>query len=481
MDDERGILADREILLLEDQVMLRKRLAAYLESVGAEVTAVGTLEQARDSLKDWQFDFALIDVELPDGEGFDLLREGSFPETTSVVVMTAEGAVQRAVMAMRLGAADFLAKPFEEEELPLILMRCQRSGVSTRLREHRQKTAEPSGDGLFFGNALSGVRTQLDKILQADQRLGTRLPPVLIAGGTGTGKSTLARWIHRHGPRSGQELVEVNCSTLPDSLAESELFGHERGAFTDARKARIGLFEAAHQGTLFLDEAPSLSPALQAKLLTAIEDGKIRRVGGNKDIAVDVRIIAATNADLKDMVADGKFREDLYHRLNLLALDIPPLGERGADIVDLANHLLGALAKRYRSEVTSVPVAQEPFLLRYPWPGNVRELMHELERQLVWGQGKSLDFSHLSQAQPVARAAVPAIASPSAPPEGSKSANDWLAVHWVFPEEGFVLDDAINRLIALAMQQSHQNVSAAARLLGVKRDYVRYRLKSIGK
>ncbi len=478
MDDERGLLADREVLLLEDQVMLRKRLAAYLESVGAEVTAVSTLEQARASLKDWQFDFALIDVELPDGEGFDLLREGAFAETTSVVVMTAEGAVKRAVTAMQLGAADFLAKPFEEEELPLIFMRCQRSGETTRLREFRQQAVTPSGEGPFFGEALAGVRSQLDRILQADQRLGTQLPPVLIAGGTGTGKSTLARWIHRHGPRAGHELVEVNCSTLPDSLAESELFGHERGAFTDARKARIGLFEAAHQGTLFLDEAPSLSAALQAKLLTAIEDGKIRRVGGNKDMSVDVRIIAATNADLNEMVAKGEFREDLYHRLNLLALDIPPLSARGNDIIDLANHLLGGLAKRYRSTVRSIPRDQEAFLLRYPWPGNVRELMHELERQLVWGQGESLDFSHLSAAGPSVPV-TPALASGEEIP--AAAADDWLAANWVFPEEGFVLDDAINRLIGLAMEQSYQNVSAAARLLGVKRDYVRYRLKSMGK
>jgi DNA-binding NtrC family response regulator len=471
---DRGLIADREILVVEDEMMLRKRVAAFLERAGAQVTAVDTLAKARMALKEWAFDFAVVDIELPDGEGLELLKEGAFPETTSVVIMTADGGVQRAVDAMQLGAADFLAKPFDHEELPIIFRRCLRQDQSVRLLEHRQEMAKPPSDGLFFGRSLTAVKDQLDRILEADQRLGTQLPPVLISGATGTGKSTFARWIHRHGPRAAQELVEVNCSTLPDTLAESELFGHERGAFTDARKARMGLFEAAHQGTLFLDEVPSLSPAVQAKLLTAIEDRKIRRVGGNKDLNVDVRVIAATNANLLEMVAKGEFREDLYHRLDLLALDIPPLRERGSDIVALANHLLGIVAKRYRSSLREIPREQESFLISYPWPGNVREMMHELERQMVWGGGERLDFSHLiPSAKEKFTPAVPS--APIGAPE------DWLAPGWRFPEEGFSLDDSIDRLIRLALAQSYDNVSAAARLLGVKRDFIRYRMKSVGK
>ncbi|NCF89840.1 MAG: AAA family ATPase, partial [Verrucomicrobiaceae bacterium] len=321
------------------------------------------------------------------------------------------------------------------------------------------------------------VQEQLERILEADQRLATALPPVLISGATGTGRSTFARWIHRHGPRADQEIVEVNGSTLPDNLAESELFGHERGAFTDARKARMGLFEAAHQGTLFLDEVPSLSAGVQAKLLTAIEDRKIRRVGGNKDLAVDVRVIAATNADLQDMIAKREFREDLYHRLNLLTVDIPPLRDRGHDIVALANHLLGQLSKRYQASVTEVPKEQEGFLLNYDWPGNVRELMHELERQLVWGRGKIIDFSHLAPAGGKESSPVPTEATVAT----SGVLKDWLQPGWQFPEEGFSLDEAINRLIQKALDQSGDNVSAAARLLGVKRDFIRYRMKAMGK
>lgn len=472
MNPDNAVLAQSEVLLLEDETLLRKRLTAFLEAEGAEVVAVDTVEKARGALRDWSFDFALVDIQLPDGEGLDLLREGLVPETTVAVVMTAEGGVRRAVEAMRLGAADFLTKPFDEEELPLIFARSKNLGQATRLREFRQQANEQAGDELFFGPSMRQIQAQLDRILEADARLGARLPPVLICGHTGTGKSTLARWLHRQGPRADRDLVEINCSTLPDTLAESELFGHERGAFTDARNSRMGLFEAAHQATLFLDEVPSLSPAVQAKLLTAIEDGKIRRVGGNKDIVVDVRLIAATNADLEQLVKEGSFREDLYHRLNLLKLRMPDLKDRGNDIVALANHILRRLAGRYRAAVSTIPTSQHSFLLHYDWPGNVRELTHELERQLVWGGGEHLDFSHLPSAEESARPAPPVDKT-----ERRSPADDWLPADWRLPSEGFSLDEAINRLIERALQQTDQNVSAAARLLGVTRDYVRYRLK----
>jgi len=287
------------------------------------------------------------------------------------------------------------------------------------------------------------------------------LCPVLIQGETGTGKTALARWLHEHGPRAGSELIEVNCSALPETLAESELFGHERGAFTDARTARMGLFEAAQGGTLFLDELPSLSLALQAKVLTAIEDRKIRRVGGNKSIPVEARIIAATQRDLREMAAQGVFREDLYHRLDLFRVAIPPLRERGEDIVKLAEWFLRQLSHKHRLASRGLSTAGRARLRSYHWPGNVRELAHELERALVFEEGEELSFAHL----PGSLSATP----PQEQPE-------WLKAGFAFPDAGFSLEEAINRFLQLALTQSDGNVSAAARLLGVPRDFVRYRL-----
>jgi DNA-binding NtrC family response regulator len=242
---------------------------------------------------------------------------------------------------------------------------------------------------------LAALEKQAAKILAADERMQTHLPPVLILGETGTGKTTIARWIHQQGPRAGEPLVEVNCSALPETLAESELFGHERGAFTDARTTRLGLFEAAGGGTLFLDELPSLAPALQAKVLTAIEDHRIRRVGGNKPIAVDVRLIAAASRDLKELVAAGQFREDLYHRLDLFRLQLPALRERGADIVPLAEALLQRLCRRHRLAAREFSENGRKRLLAYPWPGNVRELQSCVEKVVVFSQGEEFSSDAL--------------------------------------------------------------------------------------
>jgi DNA-binding NtrC family response regulator len=257
--------------------------------------------------------------------------------------------------------------------------------------------------------------------------------------------------------------VEVNCSALPETLAESELFGHERGAFTDARTARMGLFEAAQGGTLFLDELPSLSPGLQAKVLTAIEDRKIRRVGAQKTIEVDTRLIAATNQNLQQLVTEGKFREDLYHRLDLYRIHLPPLRARSGDILKLAELITTQLSRRHRLPPKGVSEAGRQRLLGYSWPGNVRELAHELERALVFEEGNELAFEQLKTEDGTASTT-------------SRNPHDWFNESYVFPEEGFALEEAINRLIRHALKQSGNNVSGAARLLGVSRDFVRYRL-----
>jgi len=453
-------LTGLSFLIVEDEPLLRKQAAAYLERLGADVTVAENIDRARRLIEDLSFDFALLDVNLPDGLGTDLLKEKVFPANTGVIVMTAEGGVTGAIDAMKLGALDYLSKPFDLAELPLIIARARRSKHEIRIEEHKRTDMEKNL--FFFGSALGPMQTQLEKILAADRRLQDALPPVLIEGETGVGKTTIARWIHHSGPRANAALVEVNCSALPETLAESELFGHERGAFTDARQARIGLFEAAHGGTLFLDELPSLSAALQSKVLTAIEDRKIRRVGGNKAIAIDARIIAATNRNLQEAIQEGKFREDLYHRLDLYRISIPPLRARGDDIMNLAEILLDSLTKRHRIAKVIGAIGRKN-LLAYPWPGNVRELAHELERAIVFEDSAELHFEALAGRQ------TPTLT-------GMPNMSDWFNEQYVFPAEGFSLETSIMRLIQHALKQSKENVSGAARLLGVSRDYLRYRL-----
>jgi DNA-binding NtrC family response regulator len=470
------------VLVLEDDGLLRRQLVAYLERAGADVTGVANVAGARAALESLAFDFALLDVHLPDGLGTDLLKEDRFGANTSVVVMTAEGGVAGAVDAMRLGALDYLTKPFEPGELPLVFQRVRRRRQTERLEEFRRDDETPRDDEFVFGSALAGLRAQLDRILAADVRMQTALAPVLILGETGTGKTSVARWLHARGPRSARPLVEVNCSALPESLAESELFGHERGAFTDARAARLGLFEAADGGTLFLDEMASLSLPLQAKVLTAIEDRRIRRVGGNKPIPVDVRVVAAANRDLKELAAEGRFREDLYHRLDLFRLTIPSLRDRRADIVPLAQALMRRASRRHRLQPREITAEGRQRLEAYAWPGNVRELAHELERALVFEDGP-LSFVHLAPMTASSRSGALELAPPGdvvGPGGGLASAGigaDWFNPGYRFPEEGFLLDAAILRLVSHAVKQAGGNVSAAARLLGVSRDVVRYRLE----
>jgi DNA-binding NtrC family response regulator len=455
--DEPTLTPGCEILLLEDDAPLRKRLAAYLRQMGAEVSEASRIDEARRMLAAMGFEFALVDLHLPDGEVLALLREGAFSENTGVVVMTAFGGVKQAVEAMRLGAGDYLSKPFEPEEVPLAFTRCRSQRRASRRSEHRSAEAAAETDKIFFGESLGGVRTQLDAIVAMEARLLRRMPPVLIEGETGTGKTVLARWLHRSGARASQPFIAVNCAALPDSLAEAELFGHERGAFTDAKRARIGLFEAADGGTLFLDEIGSLSAATQTKVLTAVEDGVIRRLGATRETIVDVRLITATNRSLASLVEMGEFREDLYHRLNLLCLALPPLRERGGDIVLLARHLLERTAARHRLKGLSITPEGESRLYGRPWRGNIRELDHEIERAVIFSGQTRLDFASLGGDHAAPRA-------------------EWRNPTWRMPEIGFSLDSTIDELITEALRVTNNNVSAAARRLGVTRDYVRYRL-----
>ena len=460
------VLKGASILILEDELLLRKHLVAVLEQQDADVTAIGTVDEARRVVGSLSFDFALLDLHLPDGLGTDLLKEGIFSPNTAVIVCTAEGGIKSAVEAIKNGAQDYLLKPIDSSVLPMILQKAKTNTRSARLVEYERRNPNKTGEQIYFGDALSDFKNKLEKITAVDERLGSQLPPVLIHGETGTGKTSIARWLHHNGPRRDSQLVEVNCPALPENLAESELFGHERGAFTDAKSARMGLFEAANGGTLFLDELPSLSLGIQAKILKTIEDRSIRRLGGNREIEVDVRIIAASNQDLGQAVKKGKFRDDLHHRLSLFLLTIPPLRDRGGDILKLAKHLLEKLCKRHQVKTKAISTKGQARLLSHPWRGNVRELNHELERTIVFEDGDEWEFLSL-----------PA----SNENNNNGNNNELINEKFNFPKEGFSLEETIGRIIQHAITQSGGNVSAAARLLDVPRDYIRYRQKNSGK
>ena len=457
MPEKTAIPAGCEILLLEDDGVLRKRAATFLRGLGAEVTESATLAEARRLMGAMRFEFALMDLHLPDGNVLQLLREGVCSENTGIVVMTAFGGIKEAVDAIRLGAGDYLTKPFELEQLPLAFQRCRSARRGARRDEHVARQTDGNAGSIFFGPSLDTIRAQAEAILATDRRVGHRLPPVLIEGETGTGKSVLARWLHQQGPRAERPFVPVNCAALSDTLIESELFGHERGAFTDAKTARLGLFEAADGGTLFLDEVGLLSVSTQAKLLVALEEGTIRRLGGTRELTVDVRLLAASNRPLRELVESGAFREDLFHRMNLLAITLPPLRERGRDIIALAHHLVARISAHHRLKKVELTREGEARLLAYPWRGNVRELAHVIERAIIFGNGGPLALESLGD-----------------PPATERQA--WRNPTWQLPASGFSLDEMIDDLVKDVLREEEGNVSAAARRLGVTRDFLRYRL-----
>lgn len=453
----------KKILIIEDELLFSKRLSAFLNKLGASTSSVSLIAEAVKKLESEYFDYVLLDVQLPDGNGMELLRSNTFAGDTAVIIMTAQGSTQLAVEAMRLGAKNYLSKPFDFKELPIVFDRCATDLRHSRVKEYESNIETEVETGFFFGKELSGLKRELQNILKTDNNVKTDLPPVLIQGETGTGKTSIARWLHFNGPRAGQQFVDVNCAALPDNLAESELFGHEQGAFTDAKHSRMGLFEAADKGTLFLDEIASLSPAVQSKILMAVESRSIRRLGSNKAIPVDVRLLTASIQDLRQLSASGEFREDLCHRLDLLRINILPLRNRGEDIVSLANRLLRQMAAKYKRQDISISKKGCARLMTYPWPGNVRELSNEIERGLILEDKPALEFDNLS---------VPGMKELS-----EEHTLDFLNPLWSFPEKGFSLEDTVYRFIELALEKTGGNVSAAARLLDVPRDYIRYRLK----
>jgi two-component system, NtrC family, response regulator AtoC len=430
----------------------------------------GDAEQAIEMLPRLRPDVVFADVRLPGMSGIELLRRiRDFDSAIPVIIMTAYGTIEGAVEAVKLGAFDYMKKPVDLQELKLLADRARETALMKQeLSYYRRKAASE----LPFAGIL-GTSARMQVLMEQVRQVAAldELPPVLITGETGTGKGLIARTLHRSGKRGEKPFIDVNCTALPANLMEAELFGYERGAFTDAKESKLGLFEAAEAGFLFLDEIGDLEQSLQGKLLRAIEERTIRRVGGIRDRKIDVRILAATNRDLEREVQQGRFRSDLYFRLAVILLHLPPLRDRGEDALLLADHFLRRFSAKYGKDVRRIDDPAREVLLAYPWPGNVRELSHVIERAVLWSRDATLKVEHLSLATPVraepdgrdavTEPASPELSSPELPPLGDLTL--WERT-----------------LIERAMKEAGGNQTKAAQRLGITRDTLRYRLKKFG-
>jgi DNA-binding NtrC family response regulator len=367
---------------------------------------------------------------------------------------------------MKQGAADYLSKPLALSGVKLLIERLlDRTRLETQVRYFKDRQAEGSGLDKIIGRspAMGALRERIERLLETERRVADgEAPTVLILGETGTGKELVARALHYGAARSDGPFVELNCGALPAQLIEAELFGHERGAFTDARERKVGLVETADQGTLFLDEIGEAEPSTQVRLLKLLEDKRFRRLGSAREQQVNVRIVSATHRSLEELVKAGQFRADLYYRLRVVEIKVPPLRERGRDVVELAEHFLQAQAQRYRRGAMRLSADAEEALLRHPWPGNVRELRNVMEQAVLMAAGPAIsarELSLLDLGAPAAKAG--AAAAPAA-------------------DEDLDLERSERRLIELALQRADGNVTRAARLLGISRDTLRYRLERLG-
>ena len=374
------------ILVVEDDEAMRDLLSEELEDAGFDVQAAGSAAAGLEVARATRFDLVITDLRMPEMDGFDLIRGVmALPTPPHVVMITAFGSIETAIRAVKLGAYDYITKPFEIEELLLV---ADKALGERALRSKIARLQREVEDRFGLGNIIANSQSMRD-VVSLVRRIAASTASVLVTGESGTGKELIARAIHYNSTRAAGAFVGVNLAALPEGLIESELFGHKKGAFTDARADKPGLFVEADAGTIFLDEIGELALPLQAKLLRVLQEHEVRPLGATKNQRVDVRVVAATNRNLEAMLADGSFREDLYYRLNVIQVDLPPLRSRPEDIVPLAEHVLAQLGARQNPprRMRLAPEAQH-MLLAYNWPGNVRELMNVLERGVALCQGE---------------------------------------------------------------------------------------------
>jgi len=446
----------KRILIVDDEQSMRELLAILLKKEGFEVLTAGSRAEAAALLGRHAVDMVLTDVRLPDGDGLEILRhvKAAAPETV-VIVMTAYGTSEAAVAARKLGAFSYLFKPFDVDEVRIVI----REALAARdLREENVRLRREVRERYGL-DKLIGVSASMASLFEMVRAVAPAGSTVLITGESGTGKELVAKAIHALSPRAERPFVSFNCGAFTDTLLETELFGHEPGAFTDAKQRKKGLFEVAHGGTLFLDEVGETSPAMQVKLLRALQERTIRRVGGTQEVEVDVRVISATNVPLDRLVQEKRFREDLYYRLQVIPVHTPPLRERREDIPMLADHFLRRFASQMGKRVVKVSDAAAEVLQRYEWPGNVRELENVIERAVALETTEAVLPERLPDGiRSPARAAAPARLGP-----------------------GFELDRHLRsveaQLLHQALEQSAGDRGHAATLLGVTPRQFRYLLQ----
>jgi len=450
----------KKILLVEDEVLFAKAVVKRLQKAGFECEHAESLHDARLLVKQFEPDMALLDMRLPDGNGLDLLSD-FVAKNINTIVMTAFGDVTDAVNAIKLGAIDYLKKPIDLEELLLIIQKNEKTtDLQTSLDYSRQRDTIANESVQLIGEsaAMQSVRQQITRIAQLSSLSDAVQPTVLITGETGTGKDVVARYLHASCANHDKPFVHVDCASLPAELIESELFGHEKGAFTNAVASRPGLIESAEDGTLFLDEIGELPLGLQAKLLNVLERRMVRRLGSTKERPVQARIIAATNRDLYQMSSEGRFRSDLYYRLNVITMQMPPLRDRGQDVLLLANYFRQMTEKRYALPNHEFSVAALMAIQGYHWPGNVREMRHQISRAVLMCTQAMISEHDLGLPQLTA-----------------VNANTSMQ-----GEAQVTLDGAEKAMLLNALEQSRNNVSKAARLLGITRMTMRYRMDKHG-
>jgi DNA-binding NtrC family response regulator len=476
-----------KVIVVEDDPIIRRSLESQLRQRRCEVFGVSTLAAAKEGFAKDNFDLILLDVRLPDGEGTEWLKElYRRPQRPLVVIMTGFGSVESAVDCMRHGAFDYLIKPFSENQIDVVLKKAEEF---TRILRVNQFLTKAGGED---GWELLGRSAAMEQLRQLIRQVARTQATVLIQGESGTGKELVARALHKESPRAGAPLITINCAAIPDNLIESEFFGHEKGAFTTALNKREGRFELAHGGTILLDEISEIAPNVQAKLLRVLQEREFERVGGNRTIKVDVRVIATTNRQLEQCVQRKEFREDLYFRLNVLPIQVPPLRAHREDILLLAEHFMRWATRKHGCAAQAFSDECPKVLLAHRWPGNVRELQNVIERAVILaGDARVVEPAHLCltsfpamvpAASELTAAPVGAlgplpipVAAAAAGPAATAAPDDSVAEAAFSP-----LSELEKRHILAALDRCKNNRTQAAKLLGISVKTLRNRLADYG-